>query len=68
MTDVLTIRACIRAAKETGKQVVVDMISVDDLTAKVILLEAAGADLLAVHTGTDQQAAGVNRLMIWSRC
>ncbi|ECR6466445.1 3-hexulose-6-phosphate synthase, partial [Salmonella enterica subsp. enterica serovar Enteritidis] len=41
-----------------GKQVVVDMICVDDLPARVRLLEEAGADMLAVHTGTDQQAAG----------
>ncbi len=31
VTDVLTIQSCIRAAKEAGKQVVVDMICVDDL-------------------------------------
>ena len=58
VTDVLTIQSCIRAAKEAGKQVVVDMICVDDLPARVRLLEEAGADMLAVHTGTDQQAAG----------
>ncbi|AOZ31847.1 3-hexulose-6-phosphate synthase [Salmonella enterica] len=57
VTDVLTIQSCIRAAKEAGKQVV-DMICVDDLPARVRLLEEAGADMLAVHTGTDQQAAG----------
>ena len=58
VTDLLTIQSCICAAKEAGKQVVVDMICVDDLPARVRLLEEAGADMLAVHTGTDQQAAG----------
>ena len=57
VTDLLTIQSCICAAKEAGKQVV-DMICVDDLPARVRLLEEAGADMLAVHTGTDQQAAG----------
>ena len=54
VTDLLTIQSCICAAKEAGKQVVVDMICVDDLPARVRLLEEAGADMLAVH----QQAAG----------
>ena len=49
VTDLLTIQSCICAAKEAGKQVVVDMICVDDLPARVRLLEEAG---------TDQQAAG----------
>lgn len=34
VTDVLTIQSCIRAAKEAGKQVVVDMICVDDLPTR----------------------------------
>lgn len=58
VTDTLTIRSCIKAAKEYGKQVVVDMICVDDLPSRVHQLENAEANMLAVHTGTDQQAAG----------
>lgn len=58
VTDILTIQSCILAAKDFGRQVVVDMICVDDLPSRVRQLEAAGADMLAVHTGTDQQAAG----------
>ncbi|CAM3567832.1 3-hexulose-6-phosphate synthase [Klebsiella spallanzanii] len=58
VTDILTIQSCIMAAKDFGKQVVVDMICVDDLPARVRQLEDAGANMLAVHTGTDQQAAG----------
>ena len=56
VTDVLTIQSCILAAKEAGKQVMVDMICVDYLPARVRMLEEAGADMLAVHTGTDQAA------------
>lgn len=50
----------IKAIKEKypHKEVLADMICVDDLPARVCLLEEAGADMLAVHTGTDQQAAG----------
>ncbi|GIP59614.1 3-hexulose-6-phosphate synthase [Paenibacillus sp. FSL W8-0186] len=58
VTDILTIKACLKAANEFGKQLVVDMICVDDLPAKIDELEQLGVHVLAVHTGADQQAAG----------
>lgn len=58
VTDILTVKACLRAAREYGRQLVVDMICVDDLPTKIRELEATGVDVLAVHTGADQQAAG----------
>ncbi|HEY0208084.1 3-hexulose-6-phosphate synthase [Acerihabitans sp.] len=58
VTDILTVKACLRAAHEYHRQVVVDMICVDDLPARIREMEAAGAHILAVHTGADQQAAG----------
>ncbi|MGE0970644.1 3-hexulose-6-phosphate synthase [Klebsiella sp. WOUb02] len=58
VTDILTVKACLRAAEEAGRDVVVDMICVDDLPARIRELEAAGVRHLAVHTGADQQAAG----------
>ncbi|KYE76019.1 3-hexulose-6-phosphate synthase, partial [Salmonella enterica subsp. enterica serovar Typhimurium] len=45
--DVLTNQSCIRAAKEAGKQVMEDMICVDDLPARDRLLEESGAAMLA---------------------
>ena len=56
--DQRTIRACVEEAERYGKQIVVDMICVPDLPARVAALEALGVHGLAVHTGTDQQAAG----------
>jgi 3-hexulose-6-phosphate synthase len=58
VTDILTVQACLRAAKEAGRDLVVDMICVDDLPVRIGELEAAGVKHLAVHTGADQQAAG----------
>ncbi len=58
VTDILTAQACVRAAADYGKQVVVDMICVDDLPTRIREMEAIGAHVLAVHTGADQQAAG----------
>lgn len=58
VTDILTIEACLKAANEFGKQLVVDMICVDNLPDKIQELEQLGVHVLAVHTGADQQAAG----------
>ena len=58
VTDNLTIKGCIEAAKHYGKEVVVDMICVPDLPKRIRELEDLGAHGLAVHVGTDQQAAG----------
>mgnify|MGYP005985777111 CR=1 FL=1 len=58
VTDILTVKACLKAAKEYNKEVVVDMICVEDLPTKIREMEEIGAHVLAVHTGADQQAAG----------
>ena len=58
VTDNLTIRGCVEAAEKYGKEVVVDMICVRDMAERIETLEALGVHGLAVHTGTDQQAAG----------
>lgn len=58
VTDTLTIEACLRAARDFGGELVVDMICVPDMPGKIAELEALGVDVLAVHTGADQQAAG----------
>ena len=63
VTDLLTIKACIEAAEAYGKEVVVDMICVPDLEKRVSELEEVGAHGLAVHTGTDMQAAGRTPLL-----
>lgn len=58
VTDLLTVDACLQAARECVGQVVVDMICVADLATRVRQLEELGVGALAVHTGVDQQAAG----------
>lgn len=58
VTDNLTIQGCIEAAEKSGKEVVADMICVRDYPERIRELEALGVHGLAVHAGTDQQAAG----------
>lgn len=58
VTDVATIKQCVKAGTDFEKQVVVDMICVANLEEKVVEMEELGVDVLAVHTGADQQACG----------
>ena len=58
VTDDLTIKGCVDEAKKQDRQVMVDMICVDDLATRVPIIENLGVDVIAVHTGADQQAAG----------
>lgn len=58
VTDDLTIKGCVEQAEKQGKKVMVDMICVSDLASRIPVIEELGADIIAVHTGADQQAAG----------
>lgn len=58
VTDILTIKDCVKTAGEYKKKIVVDMICVDDFEKRISEVEGAGADIIAVHTGVDQQTAG----------
>jgi 3-hexulose-6-phosphate synthase len=58
VTDDLTIKGCVEQARKQGKKVVVDMICIENFKRRVPVLESLGVDVLAVHTGADQQAAG----------
>ena len=58
MTDDRTIQeVAAEAARNSGK-VMADMICVPDLPERIARLEELGVDVIAVHTGVDQQAAG----------
>lgn len=59
VTDTLTIKGCLDAARKYEKKVFVDMICVKDIEKRVAEIEAAGVDCIGVHTGVDLQAAGV---------
>ena len=58
VTDILTVKGCVAAANRHGKQVVVDMICVEDMPKKIAQMEEIQAHIVAVHVGADQQAAG----------
>lgn len=62
VTDTLTIKGCLDAAKKYGKKVFVDMICVENVEERVAEIEAAGVDCIGVHIGVDQQAAGITPL------
>ena len=71
VTDLLTIQGCVKAAQAYGKEIVVDMICVTDLENRIKELEELGVHGLAVHTGTDMQAAGrtpLDDLKVMSAC
>lgn len=58
VTDDRTILDVVMAARRAGKQVMADMIAVTDFQKRISRLEKLGVDIIAVHTGVDQQAYG----------
>ena len=58
VTDIATVKQCVKAANDFNKKLVVDMICVEDMAGKVAQMEEIGVHVLAVHTGADQQAEG----------
>jgi 3-hexulose-6-phosphate synthase len=58
VSDIGTIKGVIKAANKYGKKAQVDLISVADKVAKTKEVAAAGAHIIGIHTGLDQQAAG----------
>lgn len=58
VTDDLTIQDCVKTAQKAGRRVVVDMICVSDLKQRMETIEAMDVDVIAIHTGLDQQAVG----------
>lgn len=58
ITDDLTIKGCVEQAQKQERQVMVDLICVENFAKRVPIIEAFGVDIIAVHTGADQQQAG----------
>lgn len=58
ITDDLTIKGCVEQAQKQVRQVMVDLICVENFAKRVPIIEAFGVDIIAVHTGADQQQAG----------
>ncbi|MFJ6188794.1 3-hexulose-6-phosphate synthase [Staphylococcus cohnii] len=57
-----SIKAAVDEAHKHGKQLLVDMIAVQDLEKRAEVLDDLGADYIAVHTGYDLQAEGQSPL------
>lgn len=69
--DVLTVKGAFKATQDYGKKLVVDMITIENIPAKVAELEEIGVDVLAVHTGADAQAVGrepIEDLKVMKEC
>jgi 3-hexulose-6-phosphate synthase len=60
--DASTIKSAIEEAHNNGKELLVDMIAVQNLEQRAAELDKMGADYIAVHTGYDLQAKGVSPL------
>lgn len=58
ITDSLTIKGCVEQAKKQQRQVMVDLICVQNYAERIPAIEALGVDIIAVHTGADQQHVG----------
>ncbi|MDU5337289.1 3-hexulose-6-phosphate synthase [Enterococcus sp.] len=58
ITDDLTIKGCVEQAQKQKRQVMVDLICVQNFSERVPAIESLGVDIIAVHTGADQQHAG----------
>lgn len=55
-----SIKGAVEEAKNQGKQILADMISVKDIAARAKELDELGVDYICVHTGYDLQAVGKN--------
>jgi len=53
-----TVRGAVAAARQFGKQVLVDMLQVGDLAGRGLELLALGCDYLCIHTAYDLQHSG----------
>ena len=58
VTDNSTIKECISEAKKSNRKTVIDLISIKDIVQRVIEIDQMGVDIIAVHTGVDEQALG----------
>lgn len=62
-----TIAGAVEAARRSTRQVVVDSIGVDDMDGLLRKIEGLNVDWLLIHTGIDQQRAGVSPFAVLDR-
>jgi len=60
--DLATIQGAKDSAVSHNKQVLVDMIAVDDIIKRVKEVEAIAVDFIGIHSGIDQQQQGMTPL------
>ncbi|WP_027956075.1 3-hexulose-6-phosphate synthase [Halobacillus kuroshimensis] len=53
-----SIKGAVKEAKKQGKEILADMIAVQDIEARAGELDQLGVDYICVHTGYDLQAVG----------
>lgn len=58
VTDDLTIQDVVSVARKLRRKVMIDMICVSNFETRIRTLEQLNVDVLAVHTGVDQQSVG----------
>jgi len=58
VADDATIQAVVQTARKHGKQVMVDMICIDDVEKRASQLDKMGVDYICLHTGVDTQKTG----------
>ena len=56
LSEIKTIKDCIEVAHKENKEVLVDMIAIDDIKSKAKQLDELGADYLCVHNAFDVQS------------
>ena len=56
LSEKQTIIDCVETAHKAGKEVLVDMLAVDDIQSKAKQLDELGVDYLCVHNGFDVQS------------
>ncbi len=58
VTDILTVKGCLRVAKEFGKTIVAELIYEPDLPSRIRQLESVGVRALAAHPCAEHLATG----------
>ena len=66
-TDDSTIREGVEAGARYGAKIMVDLINVEDMITRAVMLERIGVDYICIHVGIDQQMRGVNPLDMLAR-
>lgn len=56
-TDTATLQNCIRCAREYGKQVMMDLIAIENITDIVSKVQMQGLDFICAHRSVDKETA-----------